>query len=286
MILGGVKRVQNARDVKQRSDVRAVVAVAQLRGEACLHHQVAAGTRGQSIHDRGAVPIVQYERVLAGHQTGRLKLGNPVQAFLVELDREAACEQRSRLGQLGGLGIAQRTNRGQVALQAGAVQSGLVQLLRGAHECARPSAHGAHQRLEVPAGFRREEHQHLLRTLRHRDRHALDRAFTGPRFAGEEPALRRRIGRSAQKRRDQQVMRGLRGGQVRLDPDAVADRQVRNLRGRQGARAPGDLDLEHGTGQVERRGAGTGCRGQNGHCQQQQNGARVHVNPAILPNRG
>ena len=261
LILRGMEGVQDARDIEDRGDVGTVVAVAQLRGIARFHRQIAARTRGQRLDDGGAVSIVQNERLLALRQAGRLQLGNPVEAFRVDLDGQAARQQRSRLRQLGRIGVVEAADGGQIAFQARTVQRGLIQVLRGAHECAGTPAHRAHQGSEIAARFRGEKHQHLLRALGHGHRQSVMRAFAGPGLAGEEPALGRRIGRAAQKCGHHQIMGGLGGRQIGFDPKAVAGDEIGNLGGRQGLRAAGDFDLEGGAGEIERRGFGLGRRG-------------------------
>src|SRR3979411_3313810 len=79
LVLRSTEGVEDARNIKDRGDVGAVVAVAQLRGKARLHRQIAARTRRQRLDDRRAVPVIQYERLLALHQAGRLQLGTPLE---------------------------------------------------------------------------------------------------------------------------------------------------------------------------------------------------------------
>ena len=159
--------------------------------------------------------VVQDERLLTGHQARRLQRRNPIQTFLVDLDGETAGEQRRRLRQPCRIGVVQRADDREVAVEARMIESGLIQVLRGANEGARPSAHGVHQGPVVAARLRREEHHHLLRIGRHRHRQPIGAAFGCPGLAVVEPAFRRRIGGSAQERGHQKVMRGLRGGKVR-----------------------------------------------------------------------
>ncbi len=107
LILRGVEGVHDARDVEHGCDVRAVVAVAQLRGIACLHRQIAARTRSQRLDYRRAVPIVQNERLLALRQARCLQLRNSVEALRVDFDRQAPGQERSRLRQLGRVGVVE-----------------------------------------------------------------------------------------------------------------------------------------------------------------------------------
>ena len=97
LILRRAKRFHDPRNVEYRGDVRTVVAVTQLRRITCLHCQIAARTRGQCFDNRGAVAVVQNQRLLALHQTRRLQLGDSVQAFVFDFNGEAACQQGCRV---------------------------------------------------------------------------------------------------------------------------------------------------------------------------------------------
>ena len=52
-------------------------------------------------------------------------------------------------------------------------QTGGLQILGGAHKCARPAAHRGAQRAEVAARLRRQKDQRLLRFGGNGDKHAL-----------------------------------------------------------------------------------------------------------------
>ena len=257
LILRGTERVEYSGNVEYRCNVGAVVAVAQLRRVACLHGQIAAGAGCQRLDDRGAVSVVQYQRLATLRQARRLQLGNPVEAFLVDFDRKTAGQKRRRLRELGRIGVIELADRREIELQARTVECGLIEVLGGAHECARASPHGAHQRLIVAARLGGEKHEHLLRPLRYGDRQSVVAALAGPRLAGKEPTLGWGIGGAAQECSHHQIVGRLRGRQIGLDPNAVAHIEIRDLGGRQSLCTAGDLDHEGGSGQVERCGVGT-----------------------------
>ena len=109
---------------------------------------------------------------------------------------------------------------------------------------------------EIAAGIRREKHQHLLRALRHVDGQAVAARRPSPGLAQKKPFLRRRIGRSAQKSRHHQVMRGLGRRQIHLDPQPIAGRKIGDLRLPAGYCAP-RVTLTWSIGPARSKGAGS-----------------------------
>ena len=256
LILRGTEGVEDPSDIEHRRDVRAVVAVAELRCIACLHRQISARTRSQRLDDGCAVPIVQNERLLAIREARSLQLGNPVEALRIHFDCQASGQERGHLRELGRVGVAEAADRGEIAFQARTVQLGLIEILRGAYERAGTPAHGAHQGPEVAARFRSQEQQHLLRALGHGHRQPVIGAFAGPDLARKEPGLGWGIRRAAQKCRHHQIMGRLRGRQIRFEPYAVPGDEIWNCGKGQRLGAPGDVDLEGRPCKVERLRAG------------------------------
>ena len=84
----------------------------------------------------------------------------------VQLDVQAARQQHRAI--VKGTGVKARglADGTQVFVEALAVEAGLVQILRGAHEHTWHSAHRPAEGRKSAAGFRRQERQHLLRILR------------------------------------------------------------------------------------------------------------------------
>ena len=170
LILRGVEGVQDARDIEHRGNVGTVVAVAQLRRVARLHRQIARRPGGERLDDRGAVAVVQNQRH-PGPASGTAPAAPGI------LSRHFSSTLMARLRASSGAACfswvgspsVEGADRREIGLQPRAVERRLVQILRGAHEGARAAAHRTDQRLEIPAGLRRQEHQHLLRILRHRD---------------------------------------------------------------------------------------------------------------------
>ena len=174
--------------------------------------------------------IVEDQRVLSLHQAGRLQLRKPVETLLVDANAEAARQQRRGVLQHAGIGCVEAANDGQVALESRAIERRLIQILRGAHECAGAAAHGVDERFEIAAGFGRQEDQCLLCTVGNGDGETFVCAGALPRGAAEKPVLRRRIGRAAQEGDDQQIVLGLRRREIGFDRELVARGQMRRLR--------------------------------------------------------
>jgi hypothetical protein len=147
------------------------------------------------------------------------------QAAGVELDREAVGELRRDARGLGGLALPNLVEEG---FEPRAIQHRLIEFLRGADKGTGLVAHRLHHCVERTAGVGHEEHDCLKRTGGHA---RLDRRFLrlpGARF--DQPVARRRVGGAAQEGEHHAVMRALLHRQVRHDPDAIARRQIGDLR--------------------------------------------------------
>src|ERR1700689_2923812 len=105
--------------------------------------------------------IIQNERFLPLHETGSLKLRNPVQTLVFYLDGEAARQEWRRFFQFRRITLVEHTHGGEKALEARSVECRLIQVLRGPHECPRSPTHSADQRPQISTGMRREKHKHL-----------------------------------------------------------------------------------------------------------------------------
>ncbi len=112
--------------------------------------------------------VVEDQRVLPLHQAGRLQLRKPVEALLVDRMPRLRASSGVVSFSTAGLAALSAADGREIALESRAIERGLVQVLRGANECAGATAHGVDQRFEIAAGFRRQEDQRLLRVLRAR----------------------------------------------------------------------------------------------------------------------
>ena len=128
--LRGTERIEDAGDVDHRADIGTVVAVAGLRRGAGRKQQVGVVAAGQRLDDRGAVAVVEDQRLLPRHQARRLHLRQAVEALLVDLDGEAARQQRRRLLQPRRVALVEQVHGGEIAVQARAVQRRLVEILQ------------------------------------------------------------------------------------------------------------------------------------------------------------
>ena len=147
-----------------------------------------------------------------------------------------------------------------------AIETGLIQILRGAHKCAGLAAHGGAKRAEVAAGFWREKNERLLRVFRHRHYDSFLADLFVPGFGTCKPVVGRRVGGAAEKRDDQQIADGLAFGKIRVNPEAVAGLEVRHVGNWQRLAGARDGHLDARACQIESGGIGAGGSG----CDRQQ----------------
>ena len=250
LVLRGVKGIHDARDVHDRGDIGAVIAIARLRRGAQLQGQIGDGTRSERLNNRGSVPIAQHQPVLSLHQAGGLQIGHFLETGRIEFDGQAARQQQRTLFQLVRIVPIDLADGRQVGIQPGAVEDRLIEILRGAHESSGASANGSDQRFEVSAGLWSQENEKLLGILGNCDLQPAT-TLSIPGLGGIKPAFRGRIGCAAQKHRNEEVMHRLSGREVRPDRQLVARGEIRHLGNRQGLARVGHFDFEAGAGQIE-----------------------------------
>ena len=134
LIFGGVNGIQDARDVDDRRNVRAVIAEARTGCVAGLHAQVAGRSGCESADDGHAVPVVQNQRILLLHQAGGLLFNDFVQTIFIELHAQTAGEQRRNLLELFRIGRVNSMDGVEVSIETRTVKTCLIQVLRGANK--------------------------------------------------------------------------------------------------------------------------------------------------------
>ncbi|MFC3421206.1 hypothetical protein ACFOHO_03720 [Rhizorhabdus histidinilytica] len=187
-------------------------------------------------------------------QAGRLELDHLAEAFLVELHRQAARKRRRDAAQIFGVAVLLRTDRRQEAVEASAVERGLVEVLAGADEFARSTAHRIGDRPGCAACGGDQEQHELACALGHDEVELAVLLLLLPGFGGPNPVLGRRIGRTLEEGRHQQEAGALVLREIGTDHQPVALGETRHPVDRQGDLAATDADAEARTRQVE------GCR--------------------------
>ena len=130
------------------------------------------------------------------------------------------------------------------------------EVLRGADEDAGAAADGGAEGAEVAAGFRGEEEDDLLGLVGDGDGDALFADFFVPGLDAEEPVVGGRVGGAAEEGGDEEVVDGLGGREVGVEPDLVAGLEVGDLGDGEGAAVAGDVNVDLGAGEVEARRVG------------------------------
>ncbi len=155
-----------------------------------------------------------------------------------------------------GLGVGGRNlpHGGEILFDAGLLEAGLGEVLGGADEDAGAAADGGAEGAEVAAGLRGEEEDGLLGLVGNGDGDALFADLFVPGLDAEEPVVGGRVGGAAEEGGDEEVVDGLGGREVGVQPDLVAGLEVGDLGDGQGFAGAGDVDLDLGAGEVEARG--------------------------------
>ena len=246
-----MKTAEHASEIDDRADISAVKSAAGERCGADGTGEIRTRSRRERGDHRLAVTVIKDEIFGVFRQAGALFFERLGEAGFIDANAERAREQHRMLFQRFRVGVVDRFHVGEIFFETRSIETRLIQILRSANENARASADGAAQRTEIATGFGREENQRLLSVLRNGDDDSLFLNRLGPRFCFREPILRRRVCRSAQKRDDQQVARGLIVGKIGMQPQAIAGLQIRDLRDRQRLAVARDLHLDARAEQIE-----------------------------------
>ena len=176
----------------------------------------------------------------------------------------------------GGVGGARAASwRRGSAVDAGLLEAGLVEILGGADEDAGAALDRGTEGAEVASGFGGEEEDGLLGLAGYGDGDALFADLFVPGFDADEPVVGRWVGRAAQEGRDEEVVDGLGGGQVGVQPDLVAGQQVGDRGDGEQDAGAGDADIDLGAGEVE-AGLAVGLGGQQEESQGDAAGCGKH----------
>jgi hypothetical protein len=155
-----------------------------------------------------------------------------------------------------------------------------------ADEGAGPALDGGFESGKIASRLRRHEQECLLGLVGHGNEGALLADLAVPGLDAGEPLVWWRVRCAAQEDADEQVLHGLRGGQVGMQPEAVAGLQVGH--GGDGQRLgiavgvdAGDADIDPGADEVEAGVPGAGRTAQADQKQRQKEkagalGHRIH----------
>ena len=243
----------DADEVDDGADVRGVEAAASEGGIAGGGDEIGVGPVGERGGDGLAVAVVEKGLGAGLGEAGELHVDGLLEAGLVGLEGEGAGEQVRVLLELVGVGGRDAADVGEVLLDAGLLEAGLGEVLRGADEDAGAAADGGLEGGEVAAGLRREEEDGLLGLLGDGDEDALFAHVLLPGLDAREPVLGRRVGVAAEEDADEEVLDGLRGWEVRVQPDAVAGLEVGDLGDGEGDAVAGDAHVDARTDEIEPR---------------------------------
>ena len=152
-----MEAVQDLRHINNRAYVHAVVAAARLLGVRHLRQHVTRRTSGELLHHALAATVVEHQAVGVLHQARGLLLRRLIEALLIDFDVEASRQKFRLVFGCFGITIIDRLHAGQVGIEPGSIEAGLVQVLRGANKSARTSAHSIAEGGKVAAGFRSEK---------------------------------------------------------------------------------------------------------------------------------
>src|SRR6185437_13684519 len=119
--------------------------------------EVGVGSVGERGGDGLAVAVVEQGLGAGLGETGELHVDGLLEAGLVGLQGEGAGEQVGVLLKLVGVGERDAADVSEIFLDAGLLEAGLGEVLRGADEYAGAAADGGLEGREVAAGLRREE---------------------------------------------------------------------------------------------------------------------------------
>ncbi len=254
LVLGGVEAAHDADEVDDGADVGAVEAGAADGGVGGLVDEVGAGAVAEAFGDGLAVAVVE-EGLGAGlGEAVGLSVNGLLEAVAVGLEVESAGEEVGVLGEALGVVGWDATHVGEIGFDAGLLEAGFGEVLRGTDEDAGTASDGGAEGGEVASGFGCEEEDDLLGFVGDGDGDALFADFFVPGLDLGEPVVGRRVGGAAKEGGDEEVVDGLGGREIGVEPEFVAGLEVGDLGDGQGAASAGDVDVDLGAGEVETRG--------------------------------
>jgi len=161
-----------------------------------------------------------------------------------------------------GVGGWDTPDASEVFFDAGLFEAGFGEVLGGSDEDSGATFDGGAEGGKVAAGFGREEENGLLGFVGDGDEGALFADFFVPGLDADEPVVGGRVGGAAEEDADEEVMDGLGGRKVGMEPELVAGLEVGNAGDGEGLGyavgvGTGDADVDFGADEVE---AGVGTR--------------------------
>jgi hypothetical protein len=249
-----VEAAHDADEVYDGSNVGAVAAGSGEGGVAGLVDEVGVGAAAEHRDYGLAVAIVEKGLVARLGEAGGLDIGRAAEAVGVWLEVESASEEVGVFRKGFGIGGRDTADVGKVGLDSDLLEASLDQILGGADEDARTATDGGPEGGEVTAGFWCQEEDDLLSLAWNRDGDAFFANFFVPGLDIEKPVVRWRIGSAAEEGGYQEIVNGLRRGQVGAEPELVSGLEVGNLGDREIAAAAGDVDINFRAGEVKTRG--------------------------------
>ena len=184
-----------------------------------------------------------------------------LEAVRVGAEVERAGEEIGVVEQGGRVAGWNEFHGGEIGLDAGLLEAGLGEVLRGSDEDAGAALDGGTEGGEVAAGFWREEEDGLLGFGGDGDGDTLVAHLALPGFDAGEPVWRGWVGGAAKENGDEEVVDGLGGREVGVKPDLVAGLEVGDGGDGEGYAGAGDVDIDFWAFEIE---AGLGAGGGEG----------------------
>jgi len=251
LILRGVKIAHDADEIDNGADVGGVEASAGELGITGGVDEVGVGTAGERGDDGLTVAVVE-ESLRAGlSEAGELDVDRLLEAIRIGFEGEGAGEQVGMFEEIVGVGWWNAADAGEIFFDARLLEAGFDEILLGSDEDAGLAFDGGAKGGEVAAGFWCEEEHGLLSFGGDDDEGTFFANFFIPGGNADEPIVGWRVGGAAQEDADEQIVNGLCGREIGMQPDAVAGLEIGNRgNGKRGAVA-GDTDVDARTGEIE-----------------------------------
>ena len=246
-----MKAAGEADQVHDGADVCGVGSGSRERGVTRGVDEVGAGAVRERGDERLGMAVVEQGLAAGLGEAVILQVERALEAVGIRLQVEGAGEQVGVLLERFAVAWRDLLHCVEILFDAALFEAGFRKILRGADEDAGSTLDGGAEGAEVAAGFRRQKEDGLLRLVRDRDGDAFFANFFVPGFYAKEPVIGRRVGGAAKKGSDEQVVRGLAGGEVGVKPDPVAGLEIWHGSDRKHDAAAGDANVDPGTGQIE-----------------------------------
>ncbi len=229
LVLGGVQTAEDAGQVDDGADVGAVGSTTSDGGVASGGDEVGVGAVGEEGDHALGMTVVEEGLISALGKAVVLHVDGTLEAVLVGFEVEGSGKQVGVFEERFGVGWGDAAYGGDVFLDAGLLEAGLGEILAGADEDSRAATDGFAEGGEVSAGLWSEKEDGLLGLVRDDDGDAFVGYVFTPGFDAGEPFVGGRVGVAAQEGDDEEVVYGLAGREIRMEPELVAGLEVRNI---------------------------------------------------------